>query len=285
MIQLDKFADALEKELNKNAFGITYAIHTDAAEYQKAIKTRVSKKRFTNGLMRVGQSSIVPTQGLVVATQNAVLELCVQLFGVESDSEVVSTHRAVLDKYAQKPVVNKMTETVTDADGNTVEKEYTVTALYSLANTGEVQVRDGVGTSITFYVNIEYAYIENGLNSNNCTFTLDGFPIPYSSAKVTKSPNVQADAFSDSGGASRSINVSFNRSFDFQLPAIKGADGLGKIIIDEILGGGLNEPHTLEVKFGDNDPTTYNVIFGATDISLAGINNAGHTISLIERAA
>lgn len=285
MIQLNEFAKALEKELNKNAFGITYAIHTDAAEYEKAIKTRVAKKRYTNGLMRVGQSSIVPTQGLVVATQNAVLELCVQLFGVESDGEVVSAHRTVLDKYAQKPVVDTMTETVTDDDGNTVEKEYTVTALYSLANTGEVQVRDGVGTSVTFYVNIEYAYIENGLNSNNCTFTLDGFPIPYSSAKVTKSPNVQADAFSDSGGASRSINVSFNRSFDFQLPAQLGNDGLGQVILDETFGGGLNTPHTLVVKLGDAEPITYNVVFGATDISLAGINNAGHTISLIERAA
>lgn len=285
MISIEKFAAVMEKELNKNAFGITYAIHTDAAKYKKAMMTRVVKKRFTNGLMRVGQSSIVPTQGLVVATQNAVLELCVQLFGAESDSEVISAHRTVLDKYAQNPVVDTMSETVTDADGNTVEKEYTVTALYSLANTGEVQVRDGVGTSLTFYVNIEYAYIENGLNSNNCTFTLDGFPIPYSSAKVTKSPNVQADAFSDSGGAGRSINVSFNRSFDFQLPAQLGEDGIGKIILDELFGAGLNTPHTLVVKLGDADPLTYNVVFGATDISLAGINNAGHTIALIERVS
>lgn len=280
MLQISDFARTIQDGLNQNAYGIKFAVFTDEGTYEDALITRTEKTRFTNGLLRVGPSTIVPAQGLTVATQNATLEICAQLLDPDTDAEVVKSHRNALDAYFQQYSVQPIPEK--DADGNTI-KTYTVSALYSLADTGDVQVRDGVGTSIPFYVYIQFAYIENGLNSANCMFTLDGFPIPYTSAKITKTPMTQADAFSDSGGRGESVNLSFTRSFDFQLPAQSGADNLGSLIINELLGDNLNTPHTLVVTLGDITKT-YNVIFGQTDISLEGINNAGHSISLIERA-
>ncbi|MDE7406480.1 MAG: hypothetical protein K2M89_06380 [Clostridiales bacterium] len=280
MLKISDFANEIQKGLNQNAYGLNFAIFSDEGTYKDALISRTAKTRYTNGLLRVGASTIVPTQGLTVATQTAALEICVPLFNPDTDEAVIQNHRAALDAYFQQYRVDSMKEY--DENDNVV-KVYTVSSLSSLANTGDVDVRDGVGTSITFYVNIEFAYIQNGLNSANCTFTLDGFTIPYTAAKITKSPTAQTDAFSDSNGRGESVNTSFVRSFDFQLPAQSGADNLASLIISELLGVGLNTPHTLVVTIGDDDSKTYNVVFGQTDISLEGINNAGHNISLIER--
>ena len=282
MLELKDFADEIAKGLNQNAYGINFAVFTDEGTYKEAAIKRTAKTRYTNCLLRLGPSAIVPTQGLTVATQNAVLEICVQLLNPDTDETVIRNHRAIFNAYFQQYRVDSVEEK--DDNGNVV-KAYTVSALYSLADTGDVQMRDGVGTSITFTVSAEFAYIENGLNSNNCTFTLDGMPIPYTAAKITKSPVAQSDAFSNSAGKGTTVNTSFVRSFDFQLPAQSGTDNIGSVIIGYLLGDELNSEHTLTVQFGaDATPETYNVIFGQTDISLEGINNAGHNISLIERA-
>lgn len=280
MIEINDFAREIETALNANAYGIAFKVFTDEAEFQTAIKTPLSRKKFTNAIMRVGPSSITPTQGLTVATQSVAIEFCAALPNPDTDEEIVTAHRATLDGFFKKYTVSQMSGK--DNDGNTVT--YTVSALYSLAGTGDVAVRDGVGTSVTFNVSAEFAYIENGLNSNNCTFTLDGFTIPYTAAKITKSPTAQSDAFSDSNGKGESVNTSFVRSFDFQLPALNDKNGIGSLIIDGLLGDELFGTHTLVISIVGRIPKTYTVTFASTDITLEGINNAGHNISLIERA-
>ena len=290
MLELKDFASAIETALNQNTYGIHYAIFTDGGEYKNAFKSRfektpnneikacTAKTLFTNGMLRGGPSTITPTQGLTVATQSAQLEICAQLLHPETDQEVIEQNRAIIDGYFQQYRVDSVEEK--DADGK-VTKAYTVSALYSLAGTGDIAMRDGIGTSITFTISAEFAYIENGLNSNNCTFTLDGMPIPYTAAKITKSPVAQSDADSDTDGRGTTVNTSFVRSFDFQLPATSGDDGLGAVIMSEIMDDAFNTPHKLVANM-DGKIKTYNVIFGQSDISLEGINNAGHNISLIE---
>lgn len=281
MIELKEIAREIETALNNNGYGLNFAIFTDAAEYKNAFKSRTEKKLFTNGLIRVGVSSIVPTQGLTVATQDCTIEFGVQLFNAADDEKTISDHRAVLDAYFQNYRVDPMYEK--DADGNIV-KTYAVSSLYSFANTGTVEIRPNLGTSLTFSVNASFAYIENGLNSLNCTFELDGIKIPYSSARITKTPTPQSDAFSDSKGRAESVNVSFVRSFDFQMPAQSSPEknGIGEIIIGQLLGDDLNAAHKLVVTLGDRVPETFDVIFAETNMSFEGINNAGHTLALIE---
>ncbi|MCH5165648.1 MAG: hypothetical protein J1G01_04535 [Clostridiales bacterium] len=272
MITINTWLNNLQNGLNANAYGIKFALFADGGSYKKAFKTRTAKTRYTNGLLTVGESSITPTRNLTIATQQVSLEVCVQLFNPETNDEVISAHRAALDAYF------KTFEVFTLPDGDDV---YTVSALYSLASTGTMDMRSEAGTSITFFVNITYTYIENGLNSYNCTFTLDGHELGYTSAKITKTPIAQSDAFSDSAGRATTVNTAFKRSFDFQIPA--QADGeLSGIIIGEIMGGGLNTPHTLVAMIA-GEQFTYDVTFGETDISFEGISNAGQTISLVER--
>lgn len=278
MIKFSTFASNIEDLLNTNAAGIVFKVFTDAGKYKRALKTHTEKKRYTNAILRIGSSSVIPTQGLYIATQSATLEVTVQLLNSQTDEQVIESHRAVLDALSQTCNVVSMKD-----DG----KEYAVSTVYSQATTGELQLRDTAGTSITFYVNIDYSYIENGLNSFNCKFTLDGYPIPYTTAKIVKSPQTQADAFSDSNGRALGINYAFTRSFDFLVPAqaLKENDtGLGAIVLNELAGNDLNAAHTLVVDWGGKRIDTYEVVFGESDISLEGINNAGQHFALFERA-
>ena len=271
MITIDSIAASIEQGLNASAsaYKFKFKIFVDAGKFKKAEKTRTGKVLFINSLLRVGESSVIPVQGITVATQSAMLEICVPIFNDDQIDEVSTLFRTMLDGYFAMYKVQSI-------DG------YTVSSTYSLASTGSLEARGNIAQSLTFYVNMEFSYIENGLNSSNCTFTLDGFEIPYSSAAISKLPMTQSDPFSNSNGTGTSVNVSFVRSFDFQLPAQIGTDNISNIIIESLLGDDLNSEHTLTITVG-SVTKSYNVIIGQTDISLKGIDNAGHNISLIER--
>lgn len=287
MIALETFAAQIEQGLNAvgEKYNIKFAVFSDAGTYKKALKSREKKEKYTNGLLTVSSSSIIPTQELIIATQNATLEFAVALPNPKTDEEIIAAHRAVLDEYFKRYEVQAIEQPDKDASGNAVITTYSVGAVYSLASTGAVAIRDGIGTSITFNVYIEYGYIENGLNSNDCEFTLDGYALPFTNVKITKSPQAQADAYSDSNGRGTSKNLSFARSFDFVLPAQSGKTGIGAIINSELLNNDLNKLHTLSVKMGkDAEVKTYSVVFGETTASLEGIDNVGNTIALIEAA-
>ena len=273
MITLSKFAEIIENGLNSNEQGLNFKIFTDAGKYKKALKTRTVKKKYTNGILRIGTSSIVPVKGITIATQGATLEFCVSLPTPETDDKIITAHRAVFDTYFSAFSVQSITEN---------GKSYAVSSTYSLANTGTVEIREGVGTSITFYVNISYSYIENGLNSNDCIYTLDGEEIPFTSVHERKFPTTDANASNGETGVSYCRNSSFMRGWDFEMPALDGV-AISDNIIEQIDNNDSNITHTLIRTMGANTKT-YSVIFGNVAMNVQGVTNIGLTFSLVERA-
>ena len=81
MIAVETLAARIENDLNAaaKASGIVYKIHTDMGQYKRALKTRTEKQVYTNGVLRIVDSGVVPSRTLTVATQEAELEICVQL--------------------------------------------------------------------------------------------------------------------------------------------------------------------------------------------------------------
>ena len=51
-----------------------------------------------------------------------------------------------------------------------------------------------------------------------------------------------------------------------------------------LLDGDMAAIHTLTVAMGENAPRTYSVVFGDSNISLDGIQNAGYTVTFVEAA-
>lgn len=273
MIALSQLTALIEAGLNSNGQNINFRLFSDEGNFKKALINRTEKKRYTNGVVRVGTSAVVPISGVVVATESAVLELVVQLPNPETDEQIITAHRTVLDGYFSSFTVQKIIDN---------GKSYTVTTTYSLANTGTVEQRGHIGTSITFYVNLNLSYIENGLNSDEITYTLDGMKIPYTTVRTNKNPTLDSNVSSGSNGKSTSRASAFIRGWDFEMPALDGV-ALSEIIMDEIDSDTINVPHTL-VKTRAGKSYTYSVIFANTSDTVQGIQNAGLSFSLVERA-
>lgn len=276
MITLNTFANAIQKGLNSNS-NIKFQIFADAAEYKNAMINRTEKERYTNGIIREGASTIVPSQSGLIATQSVQLELCAQLPSPDTDEEIIKTHRAVLDSYFQIYSTQLMT------DEN--DKDYSVAALYSFANTGTVEVRPHIGTSITFIINISYSFVEDGVNSSKCKFTLDGLDLPYTSARITRTPTAESNSYAKNNGRSTTVNTAYLRGFDFEMPYLS-TNPVSQLIVDILLKDEpLDTIHKLTYSVGDSpSPKTYSVVFGSNELNLSGIDNGGLNFSLLEAA-
>ena len=273
MISLSTIATSIKVGLNSNSKNIKFAIFSDAREYKKAINTRTEKQRFTNGLVQSTGSSIVPTQSITVATQSILLSIVVKLPDPEKDQQIIDDHRFVLENYFGKFTTEAMT------DGG---KTYSVSWVGAFADTGTVEVRPGIGTSISFSVSIQYSFIENGLNSANCVFLLDGNAIPYSLAQITRRPSVENNPYSNTDAVATNVVTAETVGFDFQVPAQDSNNPLAKLLLQQVLNGNRGT-HTLLVKLG-SETAIYSVKFGETALAIQGIDNAGHKISLIAAA-
>ncbi len=272
MIALETLAKQIETNLNLNSKGIKFAIFADMGKFQKALGTRTEYKHYTNGVLKVIDSAVIPTQGMTVATQSVMLQVVAELTFGKDQEEIIRNHRAVLDSYFTEFRV----ELISDDD-----KSYSVNMTSSIVSTGEPQIRPEIGSSMTWYVRIDYGFIENGLNSLNCTFTLDGVTVPYSSATITNRPQIEEIPYSNTAGVGKNVVTARTRGFDFQVPA-QASEGLGQILLLAVLDDDTVK-HTLTVKFG-TVTRTYTVVFGQTNVVLQGVQNAGHNISLIEAA-
>lgn len=273
MITLNTFAKAIQDGLNSNG-NIKFKIFADAGQYKDAFKDRTVKERYTNGIIRAGASTVIPAQSGLIATQSVQLELTVQLPSPATDEEILKSHRAVLDTYFQ----TYSTQLMTDESG----KKYSVSAVYSLAGTGAVEIRPHIGTSVVFTVSISYGYVEGGINSADCKFTLDGHEIPYTTARITRTPTAESNSFAENNGRSTSVNTAYLRGFDFEMPLLSD-NTVTAIVTNAMLKDSLNEHHTLVVDI-DGDTTTYTVVLGTNELNLRGIDNGGITFSLVEAA-
>lgn len=273
MISLQTFAQAIEDGLNSNG-NIKFKIFADAGQYKDAFKDRTVKERYTNGIIRAGASTVIPAQSGLIATQSVQLELTVQLPSPATDEEILKSHRAVLDTYFQ----TYSTQLMTDESG----KKYSVSAVYSLAGTGAVEIRPHIGTSVVFTVSISYGYVEGGINSADCKFTLDGHEIPYTTARITRTPTAESNSFAENNGRSTSVNTAYLRGFDFEMPLLSD-NTVTAIVTNAMFKDSLNEQHTLVVDI-DGDTTTYTVVLGTNELNLRGIDNGGITFSLVEAA-
>lgn len=275
MISIKTLAQNIQDELNANDDGLSFVVFADAAEYKNAVETRTSKTRYTNCLLTIGSSAVIPTQGVMIASQNATLAILVALPTRATDEGNISAHRAALDAKLTGCKVKRITEN---------GKSYTVAVTYAPATTGTIELRAGIGTSIDFFVDINFGYVENGLNSDDTEFLLDGNIIPYTVVRTNKSPAVETNTYSNELGKGGGRNTSFIHSFEFEMPALTD-NAVSNIVINSLLGNSVDEVHTLSVKANQAaEPITYEVIFGNTAMNIEGINNGGLVFSLVVRA-
>lgn len=278
MIELSTLTESVQELLNSKLPTSSgnekyeFRIFADTGDFVKAARNGNTVTNYINGIMEIVQSSMAPQQGLIIATQTARLQVIVGLEDAETLAvdKTVEVCRNVLSRAFESP----MSEVLTDESGTSFN-----VAVYGMPpTTGERMQSQILGDCFSFTVYIYYSFIENGLNSLNCTFQLDGITLAYSSVNIARVPTLEADIYSDESGNSKNRLLASSLQFTFSLPAT--ANQLSAAYMTYLLTG-VNPVMTLTVNL-KGTTQSYSVIFGQTELASSGIQNAGMTVTLVE---
>lgn len=298
MIGLKTFAENLQTKLNNNLQGLTFAIKADTKEFEKSLRIGNTVKEYINGLLTLQSSDMSNlTDGQLFATIGCRLQVIFKLKGNESDedteiidpdtNEVVeiiegnySKIERVRDALSSAFQTNTQ-EVMTDSAG----KNYLVCTLYQFIETGNREQVQILGDSMSFTAYISYMIVENGINTHDIVYTLDGKVIPFQTNTAYRTPTMDANVPANSpNGATKNLSSQSNFNVSFQLPALQNA--ITRAMFKWLFGGELNTAHLLNVSYlettGAYTEKNYLVTFGENTASGETIKNVGQTMSLVE---
>ena len=296
MISLATLCEQIESKLNGNTEGKKFKIFSDTGDYLKAVRAGNTVTETINGLAQVVQSSITPTQGLVVATQQVRLEFA---FPVEEYNIPLGTDETVTVK-----TVEVITEEVRDIYEEAFQTAYTevltdggktfaVTVMTYPMSTGERNQRQIIGDSMTLVAYLDFSMVENGLSSFNCPIKLDGVELPYTSLAIDRTPAAEANAYSNSDGVAKTRVLSTALSVQVLLPAVDNSAPWTTIksyllnLPTQADKSPAEQTHTLSICLGDSDTdgpvyTNYTVFIAQTSLALNSGEYAGLTVNFVE---
>lgn len=255
MIELNTLKNNLQEQLQAIASQLQYKynfnIVTDTGERKKPIREGNEVTYFTNGVLSLVSSDISNlTDGTLFATQTCSLSIEVSLpdtiedvyyngeFVASGRETVIRQIRQILETLAQN---NTYSEMQSEAGEN-----YIVSTVYRFAQSGIREILQGEGDSFTYTMYIYYSFVENGVNTRNVTFTLDGIVFPYQANTQNRSLTYDNNVYANTtDGAVCNMPVQSNWSATFELPAVKG--GVFETMLDFILNAPLNRIHALEL--------------------------------------
>lgn len=300
MISLKTLTERLETKLNSNTANVHFHIIPDTGTRKKPTRTANTITEYINGtfsLISSDKSNLV--DGEVYATMSCRLRVIVRLKGgmsdedeiirnpdtqeilkvVEGNNTIIDRVRSVLSDAFSKNEQQTMTDTV---DGTT--KTYLVSTLYQFVETGMREQVEGIGDSFTFSAYISYMFVENGINTYDVKYYLDGNLIPFQTNSVYRSPTMDNNVYSDTeDGTAKALATQSTFSVSFKLPALRNS--VTRLMFDWLFGGGINSLHILTVKQetwdGIFSEKSYIVTFGENDLTGESILNLGQTLTLI----
>ena len=282
MLTLNQLVENIQTRLN-NASTLEFKLYTHMGKYQKAKQ----RKRVINGIATVTASDTTATQeGYDLATMSVKIDFLIKCKDTEDevhdyDGDLVDQGNTfyisqvadVLNSVASQQVV----ETMADADGT----QYAYSLSMSLVNTGTLEYSPQIGKRISFTLYAEFNIVQNGLNSRNKQYTLDGLVIPYTASTAGRTPVCEGDVYSGEQVAKTTVTAS-TLFLSLSVPAFIGA--LYNHVEDWIYNGAL-KTHILTVTNKSATPNryfNYFVFFGETSEAAEGILNVGGKIAFTE---
>ena len=285
MLQLNELVNDIQNRLNNSGSTLEFVIFTDMGKYEKARKKDFVISRKINGIATATGAETTATQaGFDLATRTVKFDFLVRCKDDEEpvldyDGDVadignqayITQVSYVLNNLAAEQFVGTM------VDGAGTSYAYSVS--FTLANTGLLAQRVGIGKSIMFTLFAHYNIVQSGVNSRNKQYYLNGNIIPYTSAKVGRKPVIEADVYSGNPVAKSTATAS---SFFISLavPAFIGA--LTEAVDDFIFGGSLKTYIFSHYNAQSQKWYNYFVTFGDSTESDEGVLNVGELLSFAE---
>lgn len=296
MIEISFLIEKLKQKLNNNLNGLKFAIKLDTGEITKPkrIPNTNSFEYPINGLVKIISNDVNNlVDGEVFATISARLQVSVPLNGDEKDKEFsdgINTKTVLGYGNKVKAVRKTLTDLFSRAEQEIIsdsdEKFYSVTTVYAFPNSGERNIVFGGGDSLVLSVIISYMIVENGINTYDVIYTLDGKQIPFQANTVFRTPTMEGNVFGDTAnGAVKNTSMQTSFSISFELPALKNE--ITAQMFEYLFGGQMNVAHILNIKypsFGSAEKKEKNYLVSFGEVKAMGnmVQNIGQTLTLVE---
>lgn len=224
------------------------------------------------GVLSVSPSQLVPIRGLYMATINATLEMLVELprKGEErGEYTELDEVRGIVCAYIEG--ANGATYAT---EGNT-----SVTVSFSPVTTGgRVQATSEFGDGITLLLNLSAVEVDNGIASNDVTITLDGHPVYYQAAVISRAKT--SEVFNESTAAAKTIIQQSGFGVDITAPLLTSA--AGRIFSSSLLDASrAYDAHAVKVEIGAFSGV-YLCVLGTSQATARAGENVGITAALAE---
>ena len=281
MIALKRFAQFLENNLNSLGMG-EFKIFCDLGDYQNAVRTGNTVTRFKNGVLEMSSNDITPIKNWISAVTSCTLSIVIDVDLKEQNAEsggyyeVEETREALNKLVALK---NGQTETFIDVEENDSQVTYEVTSYFGSAVVGAVEQASPIGKMVEITLDCFFTYVQNGMNSNDTSISIDGEEIAFVSGEITRVKTAQATQYADD----KHINTTNQQngiSIDLRLPYFDSPSG--NAIWDDILAcEEQNKGHLVTIS-NKNGKRQYFMIFGQNGATLQASKNITLGINLVE---
>lgn len=280
MITISEITEAINTGLNAvasaNKLGFEFYVQSEGGEYIPPKRKGNTVTPYVNGITRIIDSSIIPTQGVKVITEIVGLNIAFPLpdDGGDAITQAIAAVRTVLDSYFTQTPIGKFT----DENGKAM-----LASLYAdIPTTEKINLTTGLGLNCKFDCTLYYNYIENGVNSFDFVMFFNGALIPYTNATVSRVPVMESVPYSDTSGVSEALTNLTAINVEFSAPTIKAADNaLFAAYKNYLLTGDNSTANTLTIQYEDSQ-STYKVVFGQSSVAFEGIKNGNSQIALVE---
>ena len=296
MIPLNAIKDDLQSRLNK-AGTLQFILHTHTGKFVRAVKASVNEiDRKINGLVTLTSSDVETVQtGIDVASMTLKIDFVIRCKDDEDDvyDITVNGEQGDLLESGNVSYVNQVYNALNDfaskqytgllqAEGN---GNYAIACSFDLVNDGVRDKRPTIGDSYTFTVFAYYNIVENGENSKDIEYFLDGYLIPYTSAKIGRQPIAESDVYSGENVA-KATSTATLMYCSLTAPSFYGK--FADYVRDFVLGVS-NDVHILTYRCATPSPMGYEdyfrsffVVFGDSSLSAEGVANVGSVVSFSE---
>ena len=281
MIALKRFAQFLENNLNSLGMG-EFKIFCDLGDYQNAVRTGNTVTRFKNGVLEMSSNDITPIKNWISAVTSCTLSIVIDVDLKEQNAEsggyyeVEETREALNKLVALK---NGQTETFIDVEENNSQVTYEVTSYFGSAVVGAVEQASPIGKMVEITLDCFFTYVQNGMNSNDTSISIDSEEIAFVSGEITRVKTAQATQYADD----KHINTTNQQngiSIDLRLPYFDSPSG--NAIWDDILAcEEQNKGHLVTIS-NKNGKRQYFMIFGQNGATLQASKNITLGINLVE---
>lgn len=296
MIPLNAIKDDLQSRLNK-AGTLQFILHTHTGKFVRAVKASVNEiDRKINGLVTLTSSDVETVQtGIDVASMTLKIDFVIRCKDDEDDvyDITVNGEQGDLLESGNVSYVNQVYNALNDfaskqytgllqTEGN---GNYAIACSFDLVNDGVRDKRPTIGDSYTFTVFAYYNIVENGENSKDIEYFLDGYVIPYTSAKIGRQPIAESDVYSGENVA-KATSTATLMYCSLTAPSFYGK--FADYVRDFVLGDS-NDVHILTYRCATPSPMGYEdyfksffVVFGDSSLSAEGVANVGSVVSFSE---